>query len=112
MKKRIDAAEAAVRSRGGAAKDLGRVIMRQERYKKLEIEAAAFFPEPKGKRAETAAMQKAALRTLGWRDVEEMHEPGLKAQIRKSDGEYQRGKGRDAQSFVAALRRKSAKPKK
>lgn len=45
-------------------------------------------------------------------DFLEMQEPGLKAQIRKSHEEYRRGKGRDAESFVAELRQKSGKRKK
>jgi hypothetical protein len=45
-------------------------------------------------------------------DYLEMQEPGLKAQIRKSGGEYQRGKKREAGAFLSELRRKPARPKK
>jgi hypothetical protein len=45
-------------------------------------------------------------------DYLEMQEPGLKAQIRKSNEEYRRGKKRDAGAFLAELRAPSAKPKK
>ena len=45
-------------------------------------------------------------------DYLEMQEPGLKAQIRKSTGEYRRGKSRSAQAFLASLRGKPARSKK
>jgi len=45
-------------------------------------------------------------------DYLEMQEPGLKAQIRKSTGEYRRGKSRDAGAFLTSLRRKPARSKK
>jgi len=38
-------------------------------------------------------------------DYLEMQEPGLKAQIRKSNDEYLRGQGRDARKFVTELQR-------
>src|SRR4029077_9977439 len=44
-------------------------------------------------------------------DYLEMQEPGLKAQIRKSTGEYRRGKSRSAQAFLASLRGKPARSK-
>ncbi|HYL62198.1 MAG TPA: type II toxin-antitoxin system Phd/YefM family antitoxin [Candidatus Methylomirabilis sp.] len=45
-------------------------------------------------------------------DFLEMQEPGLKAQIRKSNREYRRGKSREAQEFLTELRRKPARTKK
>jgi len=45
-------------------------------------------------------------------DYLEMQEPGLKAQIRKSNEDYRRGKGRDAGAFLTSLRRKPPRPKK
>jgi hypothetical protein len=45
-------------------------------------------------------------------DYLELQEPGLKSQIRKSNQEYGRGKGRTAAAFLTDLRRKSTKPKK
>ena len=45
-------------------------------------------------------------------DYLELQEPGLKAQIRKSNAEYRRGKGRDAGTFLAELRRTAGKRKK
>lgn len=44
-------------------------------------------------------------------DYLELQEPGLKAQIRKSNDEYRRGKGHDAGSFLAKLRRTAGKRK-
>ncbi len=44
-------------------------------------------------------------------DYLEMQEPGLKAQIRKSNAEYRRGKGRDAEKFLAELRRAASRSK-
>ncbi len=45
-------------------------------------------------------------------DYLEMQEPGLKAQIRKSNQEYRRGQSRDAAQFSAELRRTASKAKK
>lgn len=45
-------------------------------------------------------------------DYLELQEPGLKAQIRKSNEEYRRGKGRDAEAFLAELRRTAGKAKR
>ncbi len=45
-------------------------------------------------------------------DYLEMQEPGLKAQIRKSNEEYRRGKGRDAGIFLADLQRAASRPKR
>jgi hypothetical protein len=42
----------------------------------------------------------------------EKQEPGLKAQIRKSGKEYQRGKKRAAGAFLGESRRKPSGPKK
>lgn len=53
------------RSASERVNELLRRAMRQERYEKLEAEAAAFFMESKADRAETKAMQKEALRTFG-----------------------------------------------
>jgi len=47
-----------------------------------------------------------------FQDNLEKQEPGLKAQIRKSGGEYRHGKKRDAGAFLGELRRKQARPKK
>jgi hypothetical protein len=44
-------------------------------------------------------------------DFLDQQEPGLKAQIRKSRGEYRQGRARDARRFLASLRRASAKSK-
>lgn len=44
-------------------------------------------------------------------DYLEMQEPGLKAQIRKSSEEYRRGNKRDAEAFLAELRRKPVRSK-
>ncbi len=45
-------------------------------------------------------------------DYLEMQEPGLKEQIRKSNEEYRRGKGRDAGKFLAELRRTTSRSRK
>jgi hypothetical protein len=45
-------------------------------------------------------------------DYLEMQEPGLKAQIRKSNEQYRRGKSRNASLFLTTLRRKPARSKK
>src|ERR1700686_1356309 len=45
-------------------------------------------------------------------DYLEMREPGLKAQIRKSNKEYRRGQGRDASKFLADLRRTATRSKR
>ena len=45
-------------------------------------------------------------------DYLELQEPGLKAQIRRSNAEYRRGKGRDGGTFLAELRRTAGKSKK
>jgi len=42
-------------------------------------------------------------------DYLELREPALKKQIRKSSGEYHRGKARDATKFLAELRAPLAK---
>jgi hypothetical protein len=45
-------------------------------------------------------------------DYLELQEPGLKAQIRESNAEYRRGKGRPAGQFLAELRRTAGKSRK
>lgn len=45
-------------------------------------------------------------------DFLEMQEPGLKSQIRRSNKEYRRGKGRDAERFLAGLRHEPGRSKK
>lgn len=45
-------------------------------------------------------------------DYLELQEPGLKAQIRKSNEEYRRGKGREAGTFLAGLQRTARKSNK
>jgi hypothetical protein len=45
-------------------------------------------------------------------DFLDLQDPGLKKQIRKSQGEYRRGKARDAGKFLAELRRAAARSKK
>ena len=45
-------------------------------------------------------------------DYLEMREPGLKAQIRKSNKEYQRGKRRNASKFLVDLRRTASRSKR
>lgn len=45
-------------------------------------------------------------------DYLELQEPGLKAQIRKSNEEYRRGKGRRAAQFLTELRRTKSKSRK
>jgi hypothetical protein len=43
-------------------------------------------------------------------DYLELQDPGLKKQIRRSFREYRRGKARDANEFLAELRRAARKP--
>ena len=45
-------------------------------------------------------------------DYLELQDPTLRAQIRKSHQQYRRGKSRDADKFLAELRRSSTKSKK
>lgn len=45
-------------------------------------------------------------------DYLELQEPGVKEQIRKSNQEYRRGKGRDAEAFLTELHGKLSKRKK
>ncbi len=45
-------------------------------------------------------------------DYLDLQDPGLKAQIRKSQEDYRRGTARDAGAFLAELRRAAAKSRK
>jgi hypothetical protein len=53
------------RSASDRVNDLLRRAMIQEQYERLEAEAAEFFADGEGDRAETKAFQKASLRTFG-----------------------------------------------